>query len=188
MMSSNLSLNLTQNVSPNAGGLFGVEVGATEGVGIQTPSQGTGAGAGVGAGVASMLPPAELSFETMCPPAKWRETQAPSDRGSRLGLEELRFPRVIHQIWIQGIEHVPVALQRNIESWNEHMPEWTIRHWRGTSLRKLFARRYPSSLPLWDRLWELYSQQVQVAEFRGKVNRALGLIPSHARSSFGCVV
>ena len=40
-----------------------------------------------------------------------------------------KIPRIIHQIWWQGMDKLPKKYQRFKESWVEHHPGWKIMYW-----------------------------------------------------------
>lgn len=38
----------------------------------------------------------------------------------------MRFPKIIWLLWYQGWDHTPTIVQRVLESWQKHNPDWTI--------------------------------------------------------------
>lgn len=63
------------------------------------------------------------------------------------------IPRIIHQIWIQGIDVMPARYQELTSTWRRHHPGWTHRLWDEGSLRALLEGT---------RWWRAYLKQPEL--------------------------
>lgn len=63
------------------------------------------------------------------------------------------IPRIIHQIWVQGVDAMPQRYVELTATWARRNPGWTHRLWDETSLRALLER---------GRWWPVYDAQPEV--------------------------
>jgi mannosyltransferase OCH1-like enzyme len=63
------------------------------------------------------------------------------------------IPRIIHQIWIQGVDALPDRYRQLTATWTLHHPQWTHRLWDETSLHALLAET------VW---WPIYEKQPEL--------------------------
>jgi mannosyltransferase OCH1-like enzyme len=61
------------------------------------------------------------------------------DDGESLSL----IPKIIHQMWYQGISSLPEKYRRYQASWQRHHPDWSFRFWDGPALRSHIADHQP---------------------------------------------
>lgn len=60
------------------------------------------------------------------------------------------IPRIIHQIWIQGVDLMPPRYRELTATWSRCNPSWTHRVWDESSLRALLGET---------RWWPVYAKQ-----------------------------
>lgn len=53
------------------------------------------------------------------------------------------IPRIIHQIWYQGVAALPAKYQRYHQSWVKHHPHWEFRIWDEHMLLEHVKQHYP---------------------------------------------
>jgi len=62
------------------------------------------------------------------------------------------IPRLIHQIWLQGIDNIPSKYETLRYSWLEHNPTYYYRLWDEVQLLELLRNTYPMFLPTYRKL------------------------------------
>ena len=70
------------------------------------------------------------------------------ERGEHLLTRSRRFPRLVHQSWIE--HRLPAHLSGWARSWRSLRPSWQYRLWNDTENRQLIATHYPWFLPSYD--------------------------------------
>jgi mannosyltransferase OCH1-like enzyme len=63
------------------------------------------------------------------------------------------IPRIIHQIWIQGVDAMPGRYRQLADTWRRHHPAWTHRLWDQSSLHEVLGETD------W---WRVYERQPEV--------------------------
>ena len=53
------------------------------------------------------------------------------------------IPKIIHQIWIQGIDKAPEHFKPWMDKWKELHPNWEHKFWDKNSINKLLSEHYP---------------------------------------------
>ncbi len=53
------------------------------------------------------------------------------------------IPKIIHQIWIQGVDEVPEYFKPWMDKWKELHPNWEHKFWDKDSINKLLSEHYP---------------------------------------------
>ncbi len=66
---------------------------------------------------------------------------------NQLGLKK-DIPKIIHQIWWQGLSELPERYQSWFEQWSEMHPNWKHWCWDEAQVYQLMQEHYPKYLPL----------------------------------------
>lgn len=60
------------------------------------------------------------------------------------------IPRIVHQIWWQGIDAIPPRYRRLREGWMRHHPGWRFECWDEAKSRELMRERYAGYYEMFD--------------------------------------
>jgi hypothetical protein len=61
------------------------------------------------------------------------------------------IPRIIHQIWWQGVEKLPAQYQRYRQGWMRLHPDWRFEFWDEPRCRAFMRNHYPGFAEMFDR-------------------------------------
>ncbi len=60
------------------------------------------------------------------------------------------IPKIIHQIWIQGYDNLPLRYQHQAKTWQKRNPSWEYRFWDEHSLKTLIRTHCSGLLPVYE--------------------------------------
>jgi inositol phosphorylceramide mannosyltransferase catalytic subunit len=67
------------------------------------------------------------------------------------------FEKIVHQIWLQGVENIPESYRRGLESINKYTPNWIHKIWDEIDILNLL-RQYPEYLHVYYKLAYLHQK------------------------------
>ena len=75
-----------------------------------------------------------------------------------------KIPRIIHQIWWQGMDKLPEKYKRFNESWINHHPDWKIMYWDKNKIYDLIKFNYPTLKKIIDN-YPYMIQKIDMAKY-----------------------
>lgn len=74
------------------------------------------------------------------------------------------FPRIIHQIWLQGEDHIPNKYSKMRRTWKKNHPHWQHMFWDDKSITRFLSMYYPAFLKTYNE-YTLLHQKVDSARY-----------------------